>query len=183
MADLAQLFTDVQELVIQQEPAVTQIQQGAEETHRNVQQANTKLDSAITSARNARRWKWYALIIVRKLHSSALLSCLERSAHPGFSSHHHWYRRWCRSRCYRGQQVQTLRSDCFAFHPTSFPPTTMYDPIIPPPPRPRMVATRIPPAPRPFPSMSPSVLDPVCPPSFLYHLLACHFLFRSLPRV
>lgn len=64
MADLAQLFTDVQELVIQQEPAVTQIQQGAEETHRNVQQANTKLDSAITSARNARRWKWYALIIV-----------------------------------------------------------------------------------------------------------------------
>ena len=56
MADLAQLFTDVQELVIQQEPA--------EETHRNVQQANTKLDSAITSARNARRWKWYALIIV-----------------------------------------------------------------------------------------------------------------------
>jgi syntaxin 1B/2/3 len=66
MADLAQLFTDVQELVIQQEPAVTQIQQGAEETHRNVQQANTKLDSAITSARNARRWKWYALIIVSK---------------------------------------------------------------------------------------------------------------------
>lgn len=72
MADLAQLFTDVQELVIQQEPAVTQIQQGAEETHRNVQQANTKLDSAIVSARNARRWKWYALIIVRELHSSAL---------------------------------------------------------------------------------------------------------------
>jgi syntaxin 1B/2/3 len=66
MADLAQLFTDVQELVIQQEPAVTQIQHGAEETHRNVQQANTKLDSAITSARNARRWKWYALIIVSK---------------------------------------------------------------------------------------------------------------------
>ena len=76
MADLAQLFTDVQELVIQQEPAVTQIQQGAEETHRNVQQANTKLESAIISARNARRWKWYALIIIRKLHSSALLSCL-----------------------------------------------------------------------------------------------------------
>lgn len=74
MADLAQLFTDVQELVIQQEPAVTQIQQGAEETHRNVQQANTKLDSAIVSARNARRWKWYALIIVSKwlLHSFLL---------------------------------------------------------------------------------------------------------------
>lgn len=153
MADLAQLFTDVQELVIQQEPAVTQIQQGAEETHRNVQQANTKLDSAITSARNARRWKWYALIIVSKLHSSAFFSCLERSANPVSSSHHHCYRRWCRSRCYRGQQggLQTLRSDRFAFHPTSFPPTTMYDPIILPSHRTRTIAIRIPPAPRPFP--------------------------------
>ena len=51
----------------QQEPAVQQINQGAEETHRNVEQANTKLDSAIQSAKNARRWKWYALIIVSKL--------------------------------------------------------------------------------------------------------------------
>lgn len=181
MADLAQLFTDVQELVIQQEPAVTQIQQGAEETHRNVQQANTKLESAIISARNARRWKWYALIIVRKLLSSALLSCVERCANSGFSSHHHWYRRWCRSRCYRGQQggIQTLRSDCFAFPPTSFPlppspPTAMYDPTIPPSPRTRMVATRIPPAPhRSHPCHPPSSTQ--FDPSFLYHLLACHF--------
>lgn len=54
-------------MVHQQEPAVQQINQGAEETHRNVEQANTKLDSAIQSAKNARRWKWYALIIVSKL--------------------------------------------------------------------------------------------------------------------
>ncbi|KAJ5698087.1 t-SNARE [Penicillium macrosclerotiorum] len=66
MTELANMFRDVNELITQQEPAVTQISQGAEETHRNVQQANTKLDSAITSARNARRWKWYALIIVSK---------------------------------------------------------------------------------------------------------------------
>ncbi|KAJ5580291.1 uncharacterized protein N7459_006276 [Penicillium hispanicum] len=64
MIQLGQLYQEVAELVHQQEPAVTQINQGAEETHRNVQQANTKLDNAITSARNARRWKWYALIIV-----------------------------------------------------------------------------------------------------------------------
>lgn len=50
----------------QQEPAVQQIQQGAEETHRNVEQANTKLTTAIQSAKNARRWKWWALLIVRK---------------------------------------------------------------------------------------------------------------------
>ncbi|KAJ5975013.1 t-SNARE, partial [Penicillium waksmanii] len=64
MIALGQLYQEVAELVHQQEPAVAQIEQGAEETHRNVAQANTKLDSAITSARNARRWKWYALIIV-----------------------------------------------------------------------------------------------------------------------
>ncbi|KAJ5981826.1 hypothetical protein N7499_009118 [Penicillium canescens] len=61
---LSELYNEVAELVHQQEPAVAQINQGAEETHRNVEQANTKLDSAIQSAKNARRWKWYALIIV-----------------------------------------------------------------------------------------------------------------------
>ncbi|KAJ5273789.1 hypothetical protein N7478_008914 [Penicillium angulare] len=64
MIQLGQLYQEVAELIHQQEPAVTQINQGAEETHHNVQEANTKLDSAITSARNARRWKWYALGIV-----------------------------------------------------------------------------------------------------------------------
>ncbi|OGE49925.1 hypothetical protein PENARI_c019G12298 [Penicillium arizonense] len=61
---LSELYNEVAELVHQQEPAVAQINQGAEETHRNVEQANTKLSSAIQSAKNARRWKWYALIIV-----------------------------------------------------------------------------------------------------------------------
>ncbi|KAJ6098545.1 hypothetical protein N7467_000080 [Penicillium canescens] len=61
---LSELYNEVAELVHQQEPAVAQINQGAEETHRNVEQANTKLSIAIQSAKNARRWKWYALIIV-----------------------------------------------------------------------------------------------------------------------
>lgn len=64
LIELSHLYNEVAELVQQQEPAVQQINQGAEETHRNVEQANTKLDSAIQSAKNARRWKWYALIIV-----------------------------------------------------------------------------------------------------------------------
>lgn len=70
MIQLGQLYQEVAELVHQQEPAVTQIEQSAEQTHGHVQQANTKLDSAITSARNARRWKWYALIICRKYPSA-----------------------------------------------------------------------------------------------------------------
>lgn len=74
MIQLGQLYQEVADLVHQQEPAVTQINQGAEETHHNVRQANTKLDSAITSARNARRWKWYALIILSKSAVSLSLS-------------------------------------------------------------------------------------------------------------
>lgn len=66
MIQLGQLYQEVAELVHQQEPAVTQINQGAEDTHRNVQEANTKLEGAIVSARNARRWKWYALIGISK---------------------------------------------------------------------------------------------------------------------
>jgi syntaxin 1B/2/3 len=64
MIELSRLYQEVAELVHQQEPQVEQIQQSAQETHGNVEQANTKLDSAITSARNARRWKWYALFTV-----------------------------------------------------------------------------------------------------------------------
>ena len=81
MIELSHLYNEVAELVHQQEPAVQQIQQGAEETHRNVEQANTKLDSAIQSAKNARRWKWYALIIVSKLLSASTLT-LELLANP-----------------------------------------------------------------------------------------------------
>ncbi|KAF4765674.1 hypothetical protein HAV15_003457 [Penicillium sp. str.  len=64
LIELSHLYNEVAELVHQQEPAVQQIQQGAEETHRNVVQGTTKLDTAIQSAKNARRWKWYALIII-----------------------------------------------------------------------------------------------------------------------
>lgn len=66
LIELSHLYNEVAELVHQQEPAVQQIQQGAEETHRNVVQGTTKLDTAIQSAKNARRWKWYALIIIRE---------------------------------------------------------------------------------------------------------------------
>lgn len=78
LIELSHLYNEVAELVHQQEPAVQQIQQGAEETHRNVEQANTKLDTAIQSAKNARRWKWYALIIV----SEYLPVCTPRSGQP-----------------------------------------------------------------------------------------------------
>lgn len=76
MIELARLYQEVAELVQQQEPAVEQINQGANDVVENVDNANKQIDSAIVSARNARRWKWYILIVVSKycLYEPGLLS-------------------------------------------------------------------------------------------------------------
>jgi syntaxin 1B/2/3 len=70
MIELARLYQEVAELVQQQEPAVEQINQGAHDVVENVDNANKQIDSAIVSARNARRWKWYILIAVSKYYSA-----------------------------------------------------------------------------------------------------------------
>ena len=62
--ELAQLFQDLEALVVQQEPAVTQIEQKGEEVTENVGKGNTELDGAIVKARAARRKKWICLGIV-----------------------------------------------------------------------------------------------------------------------
>lgn len=64
MMELGRLYQEVAELVHQQEPAVEQINQGAEEVAGNVANANTQITHAIDSARRARKWKWYALLII-----------------------------------------------------------------------------------------------------------------------
>ena len=64
MIELGRLYQEIAELVHMQEPAVEQIDQQAEDVVGNVQHANTQIDSAISSARKARKWKWYALLII-----------------------------------------------------------------------------------------------------------------------
>lgn len=63
---LAELSQEVAALVQQQEYAVVDIERGANETHKNFQQANDHLDKGITSVRNARKWKWWALFVCRE---------------------------------------------------------------------------------------------------------------------
>lgn len=82
-----------------------QINQGAEETHRNVEQANTKLDSAIQSAKNARRWKWYALIIISK----SLSTFTAHGPVANRCSHYYCDHRRCGCRCHPGQQERQLQ--------------------------------------------------------------------------
>ncbi|KAJ5946139.1 hypothetical protein N7454_002978 [Penicillium verhagenii] len=58
---LAEISQEVANLVNQQEYAVTEIKRAVDETHEHVHEANHLLDKGIVSARNVRKWKWWAL--------------------------------------------------------------------------------------------------------------------------
>lgn len=62
---LAELFQDLEAAVIQQEPAVIQIEQKGEEVTDNTGKANTEIDGAIVKARSRNRKKWWCLLICR----------------------------------------------------------------------------------------------------------------------
>ncbi|KAF3051621.1 Plasma membrane t-SNARE, secretory vesicle fusion [Didymella keratinophila] len=64
MVELAQLFQDLDQIVQQQEPLVTNIEQKGEEIHDNVVQANTEIGGAIEKARSRNRKKWWCLLII-----------------------------------------------------------------------------------------------------------------------
>ena len=66
LVEVSNLVTTMAQMIEQQAPAVEQIDQGAENVARDLGNANTQLGQAVESARKARRWKWYALIIVSK---------------------------------------------------------------------------------------------------------------------
>lgn len=103
MMELGRLYQEVAELVHQQEPAVEQINQDANNVQENVANANTQISSAIDSARRARKWKWYALIIISKFgrlpYSHHMLTVLP--------SHHHCHCRRCCGWCDPGKQVNS----------------------------------------------------------------------------
>ncbi|KAF2103026.1 t-SNARE [Rhizodiscina lignyota] len=61
MVELAQLFTDLENIIVQQEPLVQNIEQKGEEVHDNMLKANTELGGAVVSARGARKKKWICL--------------------------------------------------------------------------------------------------------------------------
>jgi syntaxin 1B/2/3 len=64
MMELAQLFNDMEALVVQQEEAVTLIEQKGEEVVENIQGGNEHLVKGVKSARARNRKKWWCLLIV-----------------------------------------------------------------------------------------------------------------------
>ncbi|KAL1297887.1 hypothetical protein AAFC00_006407 [Neodothiora populina] len=63
MMELAQLFQDLDAIVVQQEPLIQNIEEKAEETNTHMVQANEHLGVATEKARSARRKKWWCLLI------------------------------------------------------------------------------------------------------------------------
>ncbi|KAF3013484.1 Plasma membrane t-SNARE, secretory vesicle fusion [Neopestalotiopsis sp. 37M] len=64
LIELAQLFQDMDTLVVQQEEYVQQIEQKAEETVEHFDKGNQEIGTAITTARATRKKKWICLGIV-----------------------------------------------------------------------------------------------------------------------
>jgi len=64
MVIVAQLFQDLEAVVVQHEPAVAQVEQKAEEVNDQVGLANNELDVAVKKAKAARRKKWMCVGIV-----------------------------------------------------------------------------------------------------------------------
>jgi len=63
MIQLAELFNDMENLVMQQETAVTNIEMKGEEVVEHMDKGNEQIGTAIVHARNTRKWKWWCLCI------------------------------------------------------------------------------------------------------------------------
>lgn len=64
MQQLAELFKNLNETVIQQQEVTTQIEQHAETAHLDIDNGVKQTDQAVTSAKAARKKKWWCLLIV-----------------------------------------------------------------------------------------------------------------------
>lgn len=97
MIELAELFQDMEALVVQQEAAVTIIEQKGEEVVENMDQGNQQIGTAIVSARARNRKKWWCLLIVGMFltHSTSIFGEHELTSFQSLSSSLLWW--WCSS--------------------------------------------------------------------------------------
>jgi syntaxin 1B/2/3 len=76
MMQLGEMFQQMNELVEQQEAAIENIEMKGEEVVENMDKGTEQLGTAITSARNARKWKWWCLGIVSMYYLGKVKSSL-----------------------------------------------------------------------------------------------------------
>jgi syntaxin 1B/2/3 len=95
MIELGELFNDMDNLVMQQEAAVTNIELKGEEVVDHMDKGNQEIGTAIVHARNTRKWKWWCLCI-----TGTLISCSTHIflfTNRNLSPHYSYHRRRCRS--------------------------------------------------------------------------------------
>lgn len=106
ITELAQLFQDMDNLVVQQEAAVTNIEMKGEEVVENMDKGTEQIGVAIKSARNARKWKWWCLGICGR--------CLGDEGCEGllltYCSSYYYHHRGC------GPHLQVCHSDSCQGH-------------------------------------------------------------------
>lgn len=99
MVELAQLFQDMDTLVMQQDVAVAQIEQKAEEVVENLDKGNEEIGVAVVTARKTRKKKWICLGICGKpcnLGGNRRKPLQKLTlGFPNHSGHHHCHRRCC----------------------------------------------------------------------------------------
>ncbi|PKY07773.1 t-SNARE [Aspergillus campestris IBT 28561] len=74
--ELNTLSQEVAQLVHLQDPVVENIEEKTKEVADDTLKANDHLDKGITSARNARKWKWWALFIVILIIAIIVAACV-----------------------------------------------------------------------------------------------------------
>lgn len=70
MTELATLFQQMQEQVIQQETLIKNVEEKTEETNTQLEQGNVHMGGAVKSARAARKKKWICFGLTSKFLSS-----------------------------------------------------------------------------------------------------------------
>lgn len=72
MAELAQLFQQVEELVVQQDAPLAQIDEQGERVQEDIQKGNVQLDTANKTARSRNKKKWICLAIASEYPSHTM---------------------------------------------------------------------------------------------------------------
>jgi syntaxin 1B/2/3 len=93
MIELAELFQDMEAMVVQQEAAITNIEMKGEEVVEHLDKGNQQIDGAIVSAKNARKWKWWCLGICGTLPPSPSGPIGMLIVRPRSPDHCHYHRR------------------------------------------------------------------------------------------
>lgn len=63
MIELAEMFNEVEQLVVAQEPLVDHTEHNAERVQGDIERGNTQIDKGIASAKQRRKLKWICLFL------------------------------------------------------------------------------------------------------------------------